>query len=165
LSEILVNCELFEGLEQAAASRLARIARPQSLRQGEYLFLLGDHADRIYVVMKGKLEVCFPFSIGGRMKDVCVETTSPGHALGWSAFVKPYRFTMSARAAESSEVAGLLHKDLMQVFESEPRVGQTFIHRVAEMMGHRLLTMQALWARELQRAMAGGWPESPHAAR
>lgn len=165
MNDVLKRCELFAGLHPEDVERLGRISKRRTLPPGEYLFLLGDHADQIYVVLKGKVEVCFPFSFGGRVSDVCVESQAPGSALGWSCFVRPYRFTLSARAAEDTEVAAFPRRDLQEAFEAEPRIGYAVITRIAEMMGHRLLTMQALWARELQRAVAGSWPEAPHAGR
>ncbi|MBI2931527.1 MAG: cyclic nucleotide-binding domain-containing protein [Planctomycetes bacterium] len=155
MNEILKKSELFQGLEEATLSRLRAVARSRPLRVGEYLFLLGDRADHLYIVLRGKVDLCFPFSFAGVMRDIPIESKPAGGALGWSAFVEPHRFTLSARAAEPSEVAGFGRQELQEVFEADARSGWMFMRRVAAMVGHRLLDMQALWARELQRAMAG----------
>jgi hypothetical protein len=39
------------------------------------------------------------------------------------------------------------------VFDAAPAVGYRFVSRLAEVVGFRLLTFQALWVRELQRAV------------
>ena len=165
MSDVLERSELLTGLDPAHVARLAAIAEHQSLAADEYLFLLGESADRLFVVLDGKLEVCFPLSFRGTMKDVAVETKEPGSALGWSALVKPYRFTLSARAAEPSEVACFARKELSALLEEDCQIGQAFIARIAEMVGRRFLTMQALWARELQRTIAGGLPGVPAESR
>lgn len=156
MDEIVSQTELFRGLSEAQVTRLLTIARPRSLRPGEYLFLLGDHADTLFVVRRGRIDLCFPFSFRGAMRDISFESKAPGTALGWSALVEPYRFTLSARAGEASEVVGFARHDLLTAFEAEPQIGYTFHRRLAEMIGHRLLNIQALWARELQRAVADG---------
>ena len=144
---------IFAELQDAEAERLLAMARPQRCQKDECLFLLGDHADRLYLVLRGSVELTFPLSFGGVVRDVPVESKAPGSALGWSALVKPHRFTLSARAAEPSELAAFLRQDLFRVFEAEPRIGYVVMRHIAEVIGRRLLQMQALWARELQRAV------------
>jgi len=154
MREVLRKSELFEDLDAAALERFDGIARPKTLRAEEYLFLLGDSADRLYVVLSGKLDTCLPLTLHGAMQDVTVESKVPGEALGWSALVRPYRFTLSARAAEPSEVVGFPRQELTRILDEDARVGVLFNRRLAEMVGHRLLKIQAMWSRELQRAVA-----------
>lgn len=144
---------LFEGLSDEGRRRLAAVVRRRTLATGEYLFLLGDNASDFFVVVKGKVDLCFPMRLRGVLKDFSVESVDVGQALGWSALVKPYRFTLSARATEPSEVICLSRHDLLELFEADPGVGYAFLTKVSEVVGIRLLTFQALWARELQRAL------------
>ncbi len=155
MQDILGKAELLRGLSEDEARRFAAIAAPQTLDRGEYLFLLGDTADRLHLVIRGKMELCFPVSLGGIAKDIPIETAAAGDSLGWSALVKPYRFTLSARAAERTELAAFTRKDLLQFFEAEPRIGYVILTRISELVGVRLLKVQALWARELQRTLHG----------
>lgn len=149
----LRRASIFAELQDAEAARFAAVARPRQCHKDECLFLLGDHADRLYVVLSGKVELSFPLSFGGAVRDVPVESRAPGSALGWSALVKPHRFTLSARAAERSELATFSRQDLLELFEAEPRIGCVVMRHIAEVVGRRLLQVQALWARELQRAV------------
>lgn len=152
-TNLLRSAAMFGELQDADAARLLAVARPQQCHKGECLFLLGDHADRLYVVLSGKVQLSFPLSFSGVVRDVPVESKMPGSALGWSALVKPHRFTLSARAEESSEVAAFLRQDLLGLFEREPRIGYVVMRHIAEVVGRRLLQVQALWARELQRVV------------
>jgi len=156
MREVLRRSELFADLDDAALERFEGIARPKALRAEEYLFLLGDSADRLYVVTSGRLSTCLPLSLHGSMQDLTVESKVPGEALGWSALVRPYRFTLSARATEPSEVVGFPRQELVRVLDEDQRVGVLINRRIAEIIGHRLLKMQAMWGRELQRAVADG---------
>jgi CRP/FNR family transcriptional regulator len=147
---LLKHAELFEGLSEGDLQQLAAIGQRQSLRAGEYLFLLGEDALALYVVTKGTLSLCFPMPVGGTARDISVESVKEGKALGWSALVQPYRFTLSARATEPSEVVGFPRRALVDLFDREPRLGSTFFMRISELVGIRLATVQALWLRELR---------------
>lgn len=149
----LCSAPIFSELEDAEVQRLLAVARPQQCYAGECLFLLGDHADRLYVMLSGKVELTFPLSFEGVVRDVPVELKTAGSALGWSALVKPHRFTLSARAVETSDLAAFLRHDLLRVFEAEPHIGAVVMRHLAELVGRRLLQVQALWARALQRAV------------
>lgn len=149
----LGQVELFQDLGDDGVRRLLAIGRRQTLDAGQYLFLLGDNADELYVVLRGGLELCLPIALRGTVKDITVETASAGQVLGWSALVKPYRFTLSARVTEPCEVMGFSRNDLQRLFREEPEMGYAVLTRVSEIMGVRLVAFQALWVRELQRAV------------
>jgi CRP-like cAMP-binding protein len=144
---------LFEGLDEQGRRRLSAIGRRQTLQSGEYLFLLGDDARDFFAVVKGQVDLCLPMRVRGVLKDVRVESMRAGQPLGWSALVKPYRFTLSARAAEPSEVLGFARRDLLDAFGADLGTGYAFFTKISEVVGVRLLTFQALWVRELQRAL------------
>lgn len=145
--------ELFNGLNADGVQRLAAIGRTQTLRTGECLFMLGDNAQSVSIVTSGLLDLCLPVSCGGVTKDITVESAGPGKTVGWSALVTPYCFTLSAKAARPSEVIAFARPELLQVFAADPEVERVVLRRVAELIGNRLTTFQALWARELQRRL------------
>ena len=153
MEEMLGRSDLLRGLPDEDVRRFSAIATTRNLSSGEYLFLLGDNADRLHVLLKGKVDLCFPMSLGETLQDVSVEIVAPGQTLGWSALVRPYRFTLSARAAGATQVACFARTDLLEFFDAEPRIGYSVLTRLSELVGIRLLTVQALWARGLQRAV------------
>ena len=156
MENVLEESELFSGLSADQTECLVALTQPLSLQTGEYLFLLGDYADRLFIVIEGRMDVCFPLNIGGEIQDVAVECKKPGSVLGWSAFVRPHRFTLSARAAMPTRIASIPRQELLEILRADPRLGEEFIVRLTEIIGRRLLTIQALWARELQRAVDAG---------
>jgi CRP-like cAMP-binding protein len=151
MEQLLKRAELFEGLTSEQIRQLTDIGRRRTLRAGEYLFLLGEDAVDLSVVTSGNVDLCFPMPLGGEVKDISIESLGEGKALGWSALVKPYRFTLTARATQLSEVVSFARMALLDLFEHEPALGYTFFMRISELVGIRLETFQALWARELRR--------------
>lgn len=156
MREYLERCEMFAGLAPDDLSLLAGFAKRVTLENGQYLFLLGDPADRLFVICTGQIETCFPIFISGSMRDIAVETRGPGDALGWSTFVRPHRFTLSARAKGPVDVLALPRTEIDRVTSENPQLGCRLTARISDMLGRRLLTMQALWVRELQRAVRQG---------
>jgi CRP-like cAMP-binding protein len=151
----LCETPLFQSMTREQFDRIASVARTRRIAAAEYLFLLGDSADHVYVVKSGLIEVCFPLALEGTVTDISVESRERGKVFGWSALVQPYRFTLSARGAETSEVVALPRQRLLEIFEEDPRVAYHFTRHISAVMGRRLARMQALWARELQRALGG----------
>lgn len=158
MDTLLGRGALFEGLNEEGRRRLSAMIKRRMLERDEYLFLLGDSATDFFVLARGKVDLCLPMRLGGVLKDISVESVTAGHALGWSALVRPYRFTLSARANEPSEVLCLARRDLLDLFEADPGIGYAFLTKFSELVGVRLLTFQALWLRELQRAFESDTP-------
>jgi CRP/FNR family cyclic AMP-dependent transcriptional regulator len=147
---------LFAGMEEEDVALLCAIATQRSLLPGEYLFLVGDEADRLFVVLDGSVELCVPLTVGDSVRDVCVETVAPGDPLGWSALVKPHRFTLAARASECGEFAAFARGELLSLLDRHPRLGYAVMRQVAQTLGLRLVKIQALWVRTLQRELSRG---------
>lgn len=156
MHEQIRAAELFSGLNAERVQRLAPVGKVVTLRRGEYLFSLGDSAQFVSVVTSGLVDLCCPISIDGAVRDIAVDSVSPGRTLGWSALVKPYCFTLSARAAQASEVITFSQPDLQKVFVNDPEIERVVLGRVCELMADRLTMFQALWMRELLRAFVPG---------
>ena len=150
------QAELFAGMNAERLQRLASIGRVVSLRSGDYLFSLGESAQFVSVVTSGLVDLCCPISLGAAVKDIAVESMGPGKTVGWSALVSPYRFTLSARAAQASEVVTFEQHDLRRVFAEDPELERVLLYKVGELMANRLPMFQALWMRELLRAFVPG---------
>ena len=148
--EQLQHAELVEGMSADQIRRLSMIGRTKTLPGGDYLFLLGDTAQHLCVVVSGQIDLCFPIRMGGVLRDISVESVGAGRTVGWSALVKPYRFTLSARATEPTELVAFSRQDLQHLFDTDQGVGCVLLSRVSELVGARLSSFQALWARELQ---------------
>lgn len=159
MRDMFKDADLFQGLSPEGTRQLSAIGRSRSVAAGDYLFLLGDSAECLYLVTEGTVELCLPMTLGGIVKDIPVESATAGKALGWSALVKPYRFTLSARAAGPVQVIGFPRSELQKLFDAAPDVGHRFLANLSELVGVRLLTFQALWVRELQRTLLA---ESQH---
>jgi len=157
--EALRACNLFDGMTTEELQTVEAVAKTSQLADREFLFLLGDPANSLYIVAEGSVELCFPLPVGDQVRDITIETVQPGKMLGWSALVKPYRFTLTARAAGTCRLIGFPRPALLEIFEANPRIGYLFSSRIAELVGLRLISVQALWVRSLRRAFEAEAPK------
>jgi CRP-like cAMP-binding protein len=146
--------EFLGGLEYDDAAALMGLGVPVGLSTGQVLFRLGDEADRLFLVQRGRLALTLPMQVGGREEDVLVEEMLPGQMVGWSGLIPPHRFTLKATAPLATEVLAFPRARLLAHFEAHPEVAYAFTRNVAAVIGERLHIFQAMWLREIQRAVA-----------
>jgi CRP/FNR family transcriptional regulator, cyclic AMP receptor protein len=147
------DMDLLTGLSPEEASEVMGLGRPLSLAAGEVLFRLGQPADEIYLVARGRIALTLPILIQDREEDFLVEERTTGETMGWSGLIPPHKFTLKASAAVPSELLAFHRPGLLEHFAARPTVGYAVTRNVAAVMGHRLQVFQTMWLREMQRAV------------
>lgn len=142
--------ELVTGLGSAEAEAVLALGTRRTLGPGAVLFKLGDPAEQMYLITRGRIALTLPMQILGRHEDVLVEERLPGETIGWSAVIPPHRFTLKASAPLETEVLAFSRAALLGHFAIRPAVGYAVIRNVAAIMGHRLQVFQAMWLRQMQ---------------
>ena len=117
--------ELLNGLSSAEAEQVLKLGTRMVVPAGTSLFRLGDPADRLFLVERGRIKLTLPMSVRGPEEDTFVEERAPGQAVGWSALIPPYRFTLTATAAlYDAEVIALPREALLTYFAGNPAPGK-----------------------------------------
>ncbi len=147
----MVNPDLLKGLAEDEAGGVLALGKRLVLPSGAELFHLGDVAENIYLVARGRLRLTLPMQVRHRDEDVMVEERSSGETVGWSALIPPYRFTLTAAACLETEVIALPREALNQCFETHPETGYRVSLNLSRVVGQRLQLFQAMWLREIQR--------------
>lgn len=145
--------DLLAGLREEEAARVMALASRKTLSAGAVLFNLGDDADCLFVVERGRIALTLPMKVRGQEQDVLIEERGAGQTLGWSALVPPHRFTLKAAALVDSEVFGLSRTALADIFNARPAVGYVVARNVSAVIGQRLQVFQTMWLREMQRVV------------
>src|SRR5262249_61176199 len=65
----MVNADLLKGLEQSAADGVLALGNRMLLTTGAQLFHLGDEAESIYLVTRGRLRLTLPMQVRNREED------------------------------------------------------------------------------------------------
>jgi NADP-reducing hydrogenase subunit HndB len=112
--------------------------REKQYLYGERLFGEGENADRIWVVTDGQVDLRFELPGRPTSEENTVFSITNFQTLGWSSFVPPYKYALSAYSATKSCKILQINKDhLLECFERDPRMGLIFITNVAEITsGH-----------------------------
>ena len=143
--------ELLAGLNGAEADAILALGTPVRLSAGDVLFSLGEQAGAVYLVRSGRISLSLPMQIGGVTQDVFLEERLPGQALGWSALIPPYRFTLKAAAPLATDLLALPRARLLAHFEQRPQAGYLVALNIATIIGSRLQVVQAMWLRQMQQ--------------
>jgi CRP-like cAMP-binding protein len=143
--------DLFEGLAPADVEQALGLGARISLASGAKLFRLGEEADRIYLIARGRLRLTMPMRVRGCEREVLVEEQGPGQTVGWSALIPPYRFTLTATAPVETEVVAFSREGLQHYVLAYPEIGCAVFLNLAAVIGQRLQLFQTLWLREMER--------------
>ena len=145
--------DLLQGLSPDEAAQAVGFGTRMSLARGAQLFRLGDPADRLFVIERGRVRLTLPMQVRGKEEEVMVEDRGPGETIGWSALIPPYRFTLTATAPLETEVIAFSREALREHFAAYPSVGYVMSLNLAAIVGQRLQLFQAMWLREMERSL------------
>ena len=147
------SADVLVGIAPQEAARVLALGASIRLSAGQVLFNLGDAAQSLFVVERGRIALTLPMTLRDKEQDVLIEERSPGQSLGWSALVPPHRFTLKAAAAVDTEVLALPRAALFAHFAAHPALGYAVTRNLSAVVGHRLQVMQTMWLREVQRVV------------
>ena len=145
--------ELLKNLTPQEAQQVFELGSRMTVPLGGSLFRLGDQADRLFLIERGRINLTLPMRVRGIEEDVVVEERTTGQAVGWSALIPPYKFTLAAKAPLETQVVALPREGLQKYFAANPAVGYKIALNLAVVVGHRLQLFQAMWLREMQRTV------------
>jgi len=145
--------ELLKDLTAEEVQRVLALGTRIAVPSGASLFQLGDPAERLFLIERGRIRLTLPMQVRGREEDVVVEERTSGQTVGWSALIPPHKFTLAATAPLETELIALPREELRKHFAAHPTVGYKITLNLAVVIGHRLQLFQAMWLREMQRTV------------
>jgi CRP/FNR family transcriptional regulator len=129
--EFLKSCSVLAALPAREVAALAAVARDESYRARDYVFIEGDAPLWFCLVRTGRVRIVRQ-SRGG--KDVVLELLGPGEPFGGVAVIEQRPYPASAQATEPSVVTKLPQATMVAVAERHPSI----IKAMALMIGRRL---------------------------
>lgn len=147
MADILAAHPLFAGLDTEITDLLGGCAGNRHFSDGAYLFKADDPADAFYLLRSGNVALEMRMPGRGRLT---VETVHPGHVVGASWILPPYRWRFDARAVGPVRATGIDATCLRKKCDAEPRIGyqvmQRFLPIVAERLQSTRLRLADLYA-------------------
>ena len=151
--DLLRETPLFRGCSEQALAALDRVATDRVFSDGRVVLAHGEEARDLMILASGAIQLELPLTILGESRSIPFEAKARGDAIGWSALVPPYRFTLSARVSGEASVVVLPRAELAALIESDPGLGLQVMKNLAAIIGQRLQIAQEMWSREIQRSL------------
>lgn len=135
--ETLRRYSLFAELNPSFLDELSSIAQDKTAENGEWLFHEGDAADALYLISRGSVELKLRLD-DKRNIYATLSMLHAGDALGWSAIVKPYIYSLGATASGDTHLLRFDGESLRILLEKHPQQGYILMRGIAQAMGSRV---------------------------
>lgn len=170
----LGTAKLFAGLDRTSLERLAVIARRLEVGAGETVFVQGDTASALFLLVRGEVKV-YKLLRGGRT--ATLRYVHPGDSFAESA-LSIDRYPAFTEATAPSVVYRLPVRDFRSLLEKDPELAVAIVARMAELLSllstrieELMLPVPARLARyllelcEARQALRSGEQSSPLVCR
>ena len=131
----LKDVPFFHGLSAADRKRIQAKFREEEHRAGEVLFQQDQFADRLFLLLSGRVEICFKPYDG---ESLTVSLIEPGGVFGWSAALGRSSYTSGAVCTADGRCLSIRGRDLRRICEEHPATGVILLERLAEVIALRL---------------------------
>ncbi len=137
--------DLLAGLDNNFLKHLMTEMEKKSYKKGARIFQEGNHANRFYVLLKGRVKL-----VVGTPGQVVFTINHGGEAFGWSSLLGRNLYSASAHCIETTKLLRIDRIKFNLVLENDPVNGMILIKRMAGMLGHRLSEAYKIIAAEEQ---------------
>ena len=146
----LLRSAIFEDMSADTVRELCGCGHVLSFDADSKLFERGESGEELMILLDGVVELVIPLRVFGVSREVPMESKHAGAVVAWSALVRPYHFTLSARCATKCKVMSLGRAALFRFFEANPATGYVFMRNLAGVIGRRLQALQTMWMHDLE---------------
>jgi CRP-like cAMP-binding protein len=128
----LEKIDIFKGFNKGQLNAVNKGAQKKEYFYGDRLFAEGEDADRIWLVVEGQVDLRFDLPGRQTSEENTVFSITVAQTLGWSSFVPPFKYALSAYSAtKSCKILQVTKDHLLQCFEEDPHMGLMFMTNVA----------------------------------
>lgn len=119
--------------------RIVPLLSERRFHQKQNLFVTGDPAERVYLLLQGRVKI---FQVSDNGKEVIVDIVGRGDVVGDMAIVENGERTASAQAIDDTIALSISWEDFSHLLQQSPRLGFVMV----ELMARRLSGMQRTFA-------------------
>ena len=138
--DLLRQFDFFQGFSNEQIKKLADIATEESYRAGVQIYKKGDPAKKLYLLEGGKIVLAMETYMGTARPpvQVTVDIITKGDAMGWSAVIEPYVYTLGARCIDDSKAIAFDGDKLRELLNKDIKLGYAFMQATAKVIATRL---------------------------
>ena len=136
IPEILKGMDIFEFLKLEELKDIAALAKFEEFKQGDLIFTEGEKAEKIYMVLEGRVSIEIEIYPGKR---VSVYTLAKGKFFGYPSLLRTRKFTTYARCLDNVKVVSIVADELVdKIFKKDFHRGYLVMKRNAELIAQKL---------------------------
>lgn len=124
----LEKLDIFHGLSPVDLKQIVTTGRARNFSAGEYIYMQGDPADRLYVLHTGKVKLSQVTPDG---QQVIHQVAGPGEAFGLLALLEGMEYPVTAQVAVASQVYTWTQVELRHLIERVPMFSINMMHIMA----------------------------------
>ena len=154
LLEILKKVPIFEDLSRSEHRKVAGILHRRTYAADEAIVREGEMGVGMYIILSGQVQIV-QAGEGGSI--IQLASFGAGDFFGEQALLEDSPRTASAISVEPCAAVGFFRPDLMELIESNPRLGLKIVMRLSRMISvrlrhtNRLLKEAREWSRQLEQ--------------
>ncbi len=132
----LSSCYLFARLSESQLERVLSISRNKKIQKGQWLFQEGQEAEHFYLIKEGAVELLTVVDETIEIPIAMVRTQNG--CIGIGSLVPPFRYSLSARAAQDSDLLVFKRADLEALKQDNPGLVCIMMNNLAQKLMERL---------------------------
>ena len=122
--DILKQADIFKGLSDNQLAKIQAGCKEIEYQSASRLFAEGEKSDRVWIVSEGQVDLRFDLPGRPSSEENTIFSIAPGNTLGWSSFIPPYQYKLSAYCAtRTCKIIQILNEFLLNLFEKDTRMG------------------------------------------
>lgn len=144
--DLLKQFAFFKGFDGGDLKKLSGFASEESFKAGVQIYKKGDPAKKFYLVEEGKIVMVMESYMGTAKPpmQVTVDMLTKGDAMGWSAVVEPYAYTLGALCIDNSKAIAFDAEKLRELLIKDSALGLNFMQATVEVIADRLTHTQII---------------------
>jgi CRP-like cAMP-binding protein len=151
LVDMLKRTSLFEGLDEAHLHELVSRSRRRSFAREQALFMQGDTAHGLYVVVRGRVKV-YKTSAKGREQTLMI--MGAGEPVGEVAVLSGEAYPASAATLEPSEALYVPRQAFLEMVSREPEVAMRLLSALSARLRSFATLIEDLSLRDVGERLA-----------
>ena len=139
----LEKAEIFKGLNQTQLDLFKNCYQIKTFNEGTKIFSDQEPASSLWSVVVGSVDLRFDLPGRDTDQETTIAKIKEGNVLGWSSFVPPFRYRLSAYCSSKECQLIEINRDcLLKTFEAHTQIGYQVMSNLAIVIGKRFQQLQ-----------------------
>jgi len=131
----LKRCPFVRDLSDEQLKIIAKLAKEETYEVGERLVKQGRTEEKLFLIEEGLVGIYLEV---GPITQRLLQSASNCEVVGWPSMLPPYRALATAKAIETTTVLAINAKDLVELCDKNPEIGNKIHRGLASLIALRL---------------------------